>query len=306
MSQNVGGWANLRDSINRYGGMSIKLLLRSAGVFYLTLTSTLCAETTRYPIVLAHGILASDGLFSMKRIASALRQQGNQVFFAEVSAVGPVRLRAGQLAGRIDEVLEITNLGHVNVIAHSMGGLDSRYLISRLNFSGKVASLTTLATPHRGSPVADALFAEVNAGGYAVLAKLVDFLASLFNQATHLNESHIKDGLYDLTTEQAQTFNHDVVDSPTVYYQSYAASAIHADQPRGIHRLLRKNHATIAAVEGPNDGMVSVVSAQWGNFRGTVEADHFTVAGLGRKNVTPFGVEKFIRGVSSDLAERGY
>ncbi len=44
----------------------------------------------------------------------------------------------------------------MNIIAHSMGGLDARYLISRLQPKGvDVRSLVTVATPHRGSALAD-------------------------------------------------------------------------------------------------------------------------------------------------------
>ena len=40
----------------------------------------------------------------------------------------------------------------VNLIGHSMGGLDCRYLLSHIRPDDyKVLSLTTLATPHRGS-----------------------------------------------------------------------------------------------------------------------------------------------------------
>ncbi|KAF9896732.1 hypothetical protein BX616_006861 [Lobosporangium transversale] len=44
----------------------------------------------------------------------------------------------------------------INFVAHSMGGLDCRYLISHIhNKNYTVQSLTTLSTPHRGSPVMD-------------------------------------------------------------------------------------------------------------------------------------------------------
>ena len=43
----------------------------------------------------------------------------------------------------------------VHVIAHSMGGLDARYMISRLGMEDRVLSLTTVGTPHRGSKYAD-------------------------------------------------------------------------------------------------------------------------------------------------------
>src|SRR5438874_2494875 len=46
----------------------------------------------------------------------------------------------------------------VNLVAPSMGGLDCRDMISSLGMADKVASLTTVGTPHHGSPVADITF----------------------------------------------------------------------------------------------------------------------------------------------------
>jgi triacylglycerol lipase len=41
-------------------------------------------------------------------------------------------------------------------MAHSMGGLDCRYLISRIKPDDYTPlSLTTISTPHRGSPFMD-------------------------------------------------------------------------------------------------------------------------------------------------------
>ncbi len=275
-------------------------------LIFLSSSAAKGRTVTRYPFVLAHGILASDKLLSMHRMAKALRADGHEVFLSEVSAVGGVSLRAEQLGEQVNRILTQTHSDRVNVIGHSMGGLDARYLVSSLKFAPKVASVTTLSTPHRGSPVADELYAKLSEGAHAGAVKLVELFALLINQATVLYESDLLDGLWDLTTDHAAQFNREVEDSPLVYYQSYAADAVHAEEPRGIHRALKKGHRTIAAVEGRNDGMVSISSAKWGDFRGTVIADHFSVAGLGNKNVAPFDVESFIKVLGRDLAERGF
>ena len=51
---------------------------------------------------------------------------------------------------KILEVIEKTGCEKVNIIAHSKGGLDSRYAISILGMDKYTASLTTISTPHRG------------------------------------------------------------------------------------------------------------------------------------------------------------
>jgi len=60
-------------------------------------------------------------------------------------------------AARLDEQLRAQARGRgVNMLAHSMGGLDSRYLISHLRPTDYAPlSLTSVSTPHRGSPFMD-------------------------------------------------------------------------------------------------------------------------------------------------------
>ena len=64
---------------------------------------------------------------------------------------------AGELAERIRKITEETGCGKVNVIAHSKGGLDTRFAVSCLGMDRYVASLTTINTPHRGCVFADYL-----------------------------------------------------------------------------------------------------------------------------------------------------
>lgn len=56
---------------------------------------------------------------------------------------------AGDIRKKIEGIVEETGCGKVNIIAHSKGGLDSRYAISNLGAAPMVASLTTINTPHR-------------------------------------------------------------------------------------------------------------------------------------------------------------
>ena len=45
--------------------------------------------------------------------------------------------------------------GPFHLVGHSLGGLDSRYLVSNLGMAGQAVSLTTMGTPHTGSSFAD-------------------------------------------------------------------------------------------------------------------------------------------------------
>ena len=111
---------------------------------------------TRYPIVLVHGLGMKDTFFmkSWGRIDRILRIQGHTVYKSRIDAFGSVKTNAVQLKEEIDAILRETGAEKVNLIAHSKGGLDAKYMIRHLGMAPKVASLTTLCTPHRGSPIA--------------------------------------------------------------------------------------------------------------------------------------------------------
>ncbi|MFO0865908.1 MAG: hypothetical protein U0744_14870 [Gemmataceae bacterium] len=85
-------------------------------------------------------------------IVDGLAKAGNRVLIPALSPTGPIADRAMQLKRFL---LGSEVKGPYHIIAHSMGGLDSRYMITKLGMADQVISLTTLGTPHRGSPFAD-------------------------------------------------------------------------------------------------------------------------------------------------------
>src|SRR5437879_6389455 len=114
----------------------------------------------RAPLVLVHGLLGFDrfavggwtlvSYFSL--ITDVLAAGGNRVLVAQLSPTGPVRQRAAELKAFLERQVPQEP---VHLIAHSMGGLDSRYMISCLGMNERVLTLTTLGTPHRGTSFAD-------------------------------------------------------------------------------------------------------------------------------------------------------
>lgn len=158
-----------------------------------------------------------------------------------------IKRRAGALAARLAHETEPLHL-----IAHSMGGVDARYYITRLEGYKKVASLTTLATPHRGSTAAD------------------HEMETWYSPYRHFP------AIANLALASMQAFNIQTPDHPDVAYRSYSAA-------RKIARLpwmVRKFGRLIMQAEGENDSQVSVASARWGKHLGTLEADHFELIGL--------------------------
>ena len=127
-----------------------------------------------FPIVLAHGIARFDILAEVlenklklpegsgtekfqyfKRIKEDLEAKGFSVSHPNVDFAGPVDLRAEQLRDRVNAVIQSSGSPKVHIIAHSMGGLDARHMIVDKGMAERVATLTTIGTPHHGSPVAD-------------------------------------------------------------------------------------------------------------------------------------------------------
>ena len=111
---------------------------------------------TRFPIVLVHGLGMKDTFFmkSWGWIDRILRVQGYTVYKSSVDGFGTVAGNAAQLKEEIRKIHEETGAEKVNIIAHSKGGLDAKYMIQQMDMAKRVASLTTLCTPHKGSPIA--------------------------------------------------------------------------------------------------------------------------------------------------------
>jgi triacylglycerol lipase len=183
-----------------------------------------------------------------------------------------------------------------------MGGLDARYLISKAGFHKVVASLVTVSSPHRGSGIANLVLEQpqrmqlwtadvLNWMGTASMGEIAsDFLGSV----------------PELTPEYVlNEFNAAVPDHPSVRYFSYAGQA---GKGTGvpINPLLLVLNLPLYAREGPNDGFVSVESARWGEFLGTIGADHAAQVGIKFLGNRSFDSHEFYRMVVARLAEEGF
>src|SRR5437588_8751154 len=211
------------------------------------------APRVRHPVVLAHGMLGFDEIAvagrrhqSFRRITDGLNTLGTQFHTPRVPPTAAVAVRAEQLRELVDELPG----ERVNVIAHSMGGLDARYAISRLGLSDRVASLVTIGTPHFGTPLADLGAGLVPGTVSRALSRVVDVRA-----------------LHDLTTDALERFNREVPDARGVAYCSVVARSTLA----GTNPLLWPSHAFLTARAGANDGLVPLASQGWGKVMREIE-----------------------------------
>ncbi len=151
-----------------------------------------------------------------------------------------------------------------HIIGHSMGGLDSRAILSPdhpNNIAAHIASLTTVSTPHRGSPIADLLIAGLGGFGWALLQRF--FAWRIRGRLEKLGIS--LEGLHDLTSTACAGFNQKYRDHAEVKYFSVAGAG--RKSGRKTAKLLYPAYKYIKRKTGEeNDGLVSVGSARWGEF----------------------------------------
>jgi triacylglycerol lipase len=233
-------------------------------------------------IVLAHGILGFKERFGIEYfngVAEHLREIPAKVFVPVVSPTGGIAQRGEELRRQIitafnDGTLDPNQKAHI--IGHSMGGLDSRYLLSPANkkttendVAARITSLTSIASPHRGSPIADLLALEP-----AEEMGVLDHLQEIIKHLSVLEEGveeilyhfgiSLK-GLEDLTTESMQKFNQRYPDNPGIRYFSVAGTGRPGTVPTAL--VLLPFYKYIQSHTGqPSDGLVHVLSAQWGDF----------------------------------------
>jgi triacylglycerol lipase len=186
-------------------------------------------------------------------VARQLEAAGNRVLVPVLSPTGGVEQRARQLKRFLDRKVPHDP---VHLIAHSLGGLDARYMISRLGMAGRVLSLTTISTPHQGTPFAD--WGIRNAGW--LMRPMLRYLM-LSNQAFH-----------DLTRESCRRFNVEVPDAAGVRYFS-VGSELSGFRPEWMF-----SRSVVHREEGPNDGVVSVASARYGEACDLWTGDHMSLA----------------------------
>ncbi len=258
---------------------------------------------TQYPIILLHGIGFRDDMIisSWGHIPEFLRKGGASVYLGELGAWNSSIENAGVLKQRIEGVLTLTGAKKVNLIAHSKGGLDSRYMISKLGMGEKVASLTTISTPHRGSAFADVATRLLPDDDWAY--KAIDTLGKFMGDKDPESNIAIK----ELTRESMKKFNAGVKDVEGVYYQSYGSRMLSpANDP-----IFLIPYEVIKKYEGENDGMVSVDSCQWGNFRGILEGkgsgiSHLQITGAVSDVVSGINIPMWYAGIVQDLKAQGY
>lgn len=259
----------------------------------------------RHPVVLMHGFGVGASIRRgghLHEECMHLRSQGVRAVAPNVSPYNTVRARTATWNNRLTRVLDETESDRLLVIAHSMGGLDARYLISEMGWHEVIDVLVTVSTPHRGSSVAQ-LILDQPESVREWLTNVADWVG------THILEdgsANIRRALRELTPEYIEeTFNPEVPNHPDVEYWSYGFQAGKGTSVP-IDPIFRYLNRYLFDREGVNDGMVSVRSAKWGTYQGTLDADHARQVGLSSRLAAEFDSNAFYTSVVKKLADEGY
>jgi triacylglycerol lipase len=239
----------------------------------------------RHPVVLAHGLLGFDEIRIgrarhdyFRGVSSRLEREGCVVHRCRVAKTASIAARAAELASFVNAI----DAPRVNVVAHSMGGLDARYALARLGLRGKVASLVTIGTPHLGTPLADLGAGLAGRGILGALRRVgVDV-----------------DAFHDLTSARIEEFNRAVPDVGGVHYASVVGTP---PRRRDVSPILVPTFMWLADAAGGNDGMVPSTSQRWGEVVREIGADHFAQIGWSHR----FDAAEFYAELLRELRGRG-
>lgn len=235
---------------------------------------------TKYPIVLAHGMAGFDRLFGVYEywygIPSALTSGGARVYVTSVSQFNSTEVRGEQLLAQVRQILAVTGAKKVNLIGHSHGGLDVRYVAAVR--PDLVASVTSVGSPHKGADLADFLRDNVQGGsiGESALAFFANSLGTVLGLLTGTsNPQDSVAALESLSTPGMAAFNARYPQGvPTtacgsgaatvngVRYYSWSGTGIltHALDPSDTAMAL-----TSLFYSEANDGLVGRCSSRLGN-----------------------------------------
>jgi triacylglycerol lipase len=269
------------------------------------------ADGAPYPLVFLHGAsgfaeieIGPLEITYFRGVIRDLNERGEKAFATTAQPWATSEARAPVIAAQIDQILAATHKRKVHLIGHSQGGIDARFLASPAGsgYGDRIASITTISSPHRGSLVADAILDFIDRRSANIrdddedeeeLAKAyLKFVkkptepldeamgdVDLLGQLRMLSEKYMK-----------ETFNPRIVDDPRVRYTSYAGrsnkrsgvfacgDSTYDNDPfktSPIHPILfvtgtflEQGHFVV------NDGLVTIDSARWGRFEQCIPADH--------------------------------
>ncbi|PTQ89414.1 lipase family alpha/beta hydrolase [Agitococcus lubricus] len=278
----------------------IRKALLTTLISALSITTTLEAQAastysqTKYPIVLAHGMFGFKSLLGgavdyWYQIPSDLQANGAKVYVTQVAALESSEVRGEQLLKQVKDILAISGAAKVNLMGHSHGGHSIRYVAAAI--PSRVASVTGIGSPVKGSPVADLVTKTGSLSGiaYAALNALAGVI-EFFNGAGSFNQS-AKNSIAALSASGSAAFNSKYpAGVPTTACGQGAATVNNIkfyswSGTKALTNVLDPTDVLLGAtsliVGGANDGLVS----QCSSHLGVVLRDNYSMNHLDEVNL---------------------
>ena len=258
--------------------------------------------STKYPIILAHGIAAKQlrVLNAFGKIGHELEKEGYKVYIADTDGFGAIETNAEQLKRFTQRVKAECGCDKVNIIAHSKGGLDARYMITNLGMEDSVASLTTLCTPHRGSIIASKIW-ELPLFIKKFIAFFIDSFYKIACKDEHPDSIRACDQLRAVDeSEQTLRFSY------KVYCQSYSTTITKVKDCFIMALPMKLQHHYEIT---DSDGLVAESSAKFGKYRGNaldIPVSHVQIIDLFSKKSQKEKIYAFYKKVARELSEMGF
>ena len=285
-----------------------------------------------YPIILAHGFFGWDKIGPLDyfyKVKAALVKKGHDVHVTSVDPFNASLFRGKQLLKQVEAVLKKSGAARVNIIGHSQGGIDARYVAAQL--PARVASVTTVATPHLGIKIADVLLKQTSGYTKALAQAFFKALARPF-YGDVAKDADIVACLTSMTTSGMIAFNKKYPDQPGIDYYSIGgrsdlklaeSQCLAPKAPPFITKYAKVKDPidpllllTAKLLSGkpstakPNDGMVQVAKVKWGTWIGCIPADHFDqvgqILGDGPGKGNSFSHITFYQDLAAWLVSQGY
>ena len=257
---------------------------------------------TKYPIILVHGIAAKQLSFfnAFGKIDRHLKKEGFKVYVSDHDGFGSIENNAEQLKQFTKRVMEECGTDKVNLVAHSKGGLDSKYMITNLGMEDNVASLTTICTPHQGSIIASKIY-KMPYSVKIIISSIVNDLYLVIAKDKHPDSMKVCEQLCTVDTyEEVMCF------SNKVYCQSYSTNIAKTEDcivmamPRNIQSQ---------ALAPDNDGLVAEESTRFGVYRGScldTPVSHVQIIDFCTKKRQRKMIYAFYKQMCCDLEKMGF
>lgn len=211
---------------------------------------------TQYPVVLVHGMFGFDSIIGVDYwygIAEDLRKNGADVYTTQVQPLDTTIARGEALLPQVEAIAAVH--GKVNLIGHSHGGPTARY-ISAVR-PDLIASVTSVGSPHKGSPVADLLHDSPTEGLSNSLGNALGSLITALSGGDY--EQSMSSAVQSLTTAGSAEFNNL---APAGLPTSACGEGAHSEN--GIRFYSWGGTGVLTNILDPSDAMLGVTRLAFG------------------------------------------